>query len=827
MVDYRLDLKVGLDSGALSALKKVAESAKTVRREGERTNRALGKTGAGARRFTRNLKGTEVQANRTARAMLQIQSSGGLFSGFGALGAGITGIVAATYGVQRFTGALIQMSDEVTRFENQMRVVTDTAAGFRQVQDRLIKTSAETGLSVSEAGALYQRFSVALENTGATAKETADIVDTLARTSVVFGLGQEEAAGAIRQLTQGLAAGELRGQELRSVLEQLTPVSRAIAREMNVTHGSLLKLAEAGALTPEVVLPALRGLREEIQGLYKDVELPIDQRLAALWTQASLAVGALGDLSGVTESFTTFLTNLVSQLQAFNKGLTETNSLAIGLQGYLNEVAETRGFTRLEHLLLAIVSVMKQYETQLSKSALTAKKLKSEISILNKELSDFEVESEDLNLASQVQRQAQLVRRTREVLKQAEAAGEREVVAGLRQSLTEQQARLKAMSEELDKISKKRIKDAKAANKTATAEKDILKTLKARYEFLQTAEGITPEERGRGTKAIRDRLRREQIDRQDIGFGADLFSAVDRDVQTKAAAERATVEEREFRSEQKRLAREAADAQKRALQEVADAARETAQTIGTSLVGAFAEVTRASGIFGDKWGRVADVVIQEIGRLIVQYAALKAAQAAQAPAQAAGGAGAAGGAAGAVAGGASVAAQFGPKGQAIAAGITVASAIVSTLLSGDRKRDEEEQRRREMQEQARQAEQNIRSAEAAYRQRQEMIALQRKQAAETQALKEQLQDEQRKREQAEREAREADLQRFVAERDRRLRTAGNVFAGNTGGGERPINLNVRIVDDRFAAGSEAAQELVMNAMDAAPDAFRQAVGVRV
>ena len=70
-------------------------------------------------------------------------------------------------------------------------------------------------------------------------------------------------SAAMLQLTQAMAAGALRGEELNSILENAPGIARAIESYMGVAEGSIKKYAEEGKITAEVVKNALFAAAED------------------------------------------------------------------------------------------------------------------------------------------------------------------------------------------------------------------------------------------------------------------------------------------------------------------------------------------------------------------------------------------------------------------------------------------------------------------------------------------------------------------------------------------------------------------------------------
>ena len=82
------------------------------------------------------------------------------------------------------------------------------------------------------------------------------------------------------QLTQAMAAGALRGEELNSILENAPGIARAIESYMGVAEGSIKQYAEQGLITSEVVKNALFSVADETNAKFESMPMT----WAQVWT---------------------------------------------------------------------------------------------------------------------------------------------------------------------------------------------------------------------------------------------------------------------------------------------------------------------------------------------------------------------------------------------------------------------------------------------------------------------------------------------------------------------------------------------------------------
>jgi len=96
------------------------------------------------------------------------------------------------------------------------------------------------------------------------------------------GAGAQEAVAGVIQLGQALASGQLRGDELRSVLENLNGVAIELAAGLGVSVGELRSLAEAGKLTSQSIVEALLSRGQQIEERFAALPVTVGQAFTAL-----------------------------------------------------------------------------------------------------------------------------------------------------------------------------------------------------------------------------------------------------------------------------------------------------------------------------------------------------------------------------------------------------------------------------------------------------------------------------------------------------------------------------------------------------------------
>lgn len=174
-------------------------------------------------------------------------------------------------------GGIVKMVDGYTNLENKVRSVLLPHEQLGFTMARLTSIANNNRTSLESVATVYSRTAKSVEDLGVSQSATLEFTKVLSQAVVVGGSTAVEAQQAMIQLSQGLASGALKGDELRSVLEQLPTVSKILAKEMGVTVGQLKKLGSEGKITTDIVFSAIINAGDEVQAKFDDLNMTYEQ----------------------------------------------------------------------------------------------------------------------------------------------------------------------------------------------------------------------------------------------------------------------------------------------------------------------------------------------------------------------------------------------------------------------------------------------------------------------------------------------------------------------------------------------------------------------
>ena len=185
-------------------------------------------------------------------------------------------VIGAAFSVKNIIG----LADAMTQTQARLNLITGDLEKTAALQDQIMA-------SANRSRASYQATADAVAKMGIMAKDAFDNTDELvAFTELInkqFTIAGASAAGqeaAMLQLTQAMASGVLRGEELNSIFEQAPTIIQTIADYLGVSIGQIRQMASEGQITAEVVKSAMLASADEINAQFE----AMPYTFAQVWT---------------------------------------------------------------------------------------------------------------------------------------------------------------------------------------------------------------------------------------------------------------------------------------------------------------------------------------------------------------------------------------------------------------------------------------------------------------------------------------------------------------------------------------------------------------
>nr|BAR29301.1 tail length tape measure protein [uncultured Mediterranean phage uvMED]BAR29423.1 tail length tape measure protein [uncultured Mediterranean phage uvMED] len=203
--------------------------------------------------------------------------------------------IIAAFGVRE----IIRAGDTFVNVQNRMMALSGSAEKTAGAMAHMKRIANESRSDFDAIGTLFTRLTIATQELGVSQNDIAKATQTVANTFVIAGAESSEAANSARQLAQGLASGALRGDELRSVMENNVILSNLLADGLGITIGQLRDFGKEGKLTAQAILPILINSVDETTKTVQNMDLTIGQSMTLLRTNFTTLIGEFENATGV------------------------------------------------------------------------------------------------------------------------------------------------------------------------------------------------------------------------------------------------------------------------------------------------------------------------------------------------------------------------------------------------------------------------------------------------------------------------------------------------------------------------------------------------
>lgn len=229
-----------------------------------------------------------------------------------------------------------QAVDGYTVFENKLKNVTDSAQELKTANEGIFKVAQDTRSGLLSTVTAYQRLVISTENQRISEERLMAITSGLNKSFIVSGATIQESHNAMIQLAQGLASGQLRGEEFRAVSEQGIRIIKALTASLGLSVGQLREMAYAGELTTKVFVEAFEKQLPKIDAEFREFSATLQQASVVAGNSFTNFVGKLDDATGSSENLVAsilVLSDLLDDISDLDPGV--LNAGVVGSMGVI------------------------------------------------------------------------------------------------------------------------------------------------------------------------------------------------------------------------------------------------------------------------------------------------------------------------------------------------------------------------------------------------------------------------------------------------------------------------------------------------------------
>ena len=195
--------------------------------------------------------------------------------------------LAAAAGVAFSVKELMELGDTYNQTQARLNLITGDLQKTRDLQDAIMESAnrsraayQDTADAVSKMGLMAKDAFSTIDASGHKTLNTSELVafsELLNKQFVIAGTSAQGMSAAMTQLTQAMASGVLRGDELNSIFEQAPTIIETIADHLGVEIGQIRQLAQEGKITADVVKSAMLSSADKINERFNSMPYTYSQ----------------------------------------------------------------------------------------------------------------------------------------------------------------------------------------------------------------------------------------------------------------------------------------------------------------------------------------------------------------------------------------------------------------------------------------------------------------------------------------------------------------------------------------------------------------------
>lgn len=302
------------------------------------------KTAAAFNALNNRLQNVERSAKRTSDS----------FSSFGRVAAGVFAGVQVAGAVKSVTN----LADAYKNVNARLMVVSDSTAEFKSAQDALFNISQKTRTGLQETTDLYAQLARGTKDMQLPQETMLKLTEGINKAVTLSGSSTQAANAALVQLSQGFAAGALRGQEFMSVQEQAPVILETVRKGLGLTQSELKKMAEEGKLTNDVFIKGFFAGMGDLERQFGQLPVTIAQSMLQIRNSLMKAIGTFDEATGASSAVASAFTSIAEGISAVGTAYKNNKSAFDAIFVGIASSAAIAGFSAIITKIGAITTAL-------------------------------------------------------------------------------------------------------------------------------------------------------------------------------------------------------------------------------------------------------------------------------------------------------------------------------------------------------------------------------------------------------------------------------------------------------------------------------------
>lgn len=183
---------------------------------------------------------------------------------------GIAATVGGMIGLKQALGTSDQLTQTNARLNNAL-IKFDDGGSIEELEAKVMASAQRSRAYYMDTAAAVAKLGTNARDAFTNMDEVIAFSELVNKSFVIGGAGAQEQSAAMLQLTQAMASGVLRGEELNSIFENAPRIIQSIAKYLDVPIGQIRTMASEGQITADIVKNAMFEAADDIENKFSNM----------------------------------------------------------------------------------------------------------------------------------------------------------------------------------------------------------------------------------------------------------------------------------------------------------------------------------------------------------------------------------------------------------------------------------------------------------------------------------------------------------------------------------------------------------------------------
>lgn len=183
---------------------------------------------------------------------------------------GIAATVGGMIGLKQALGTSDQLIQTNARLNNAL-IKFDDGGSIEELEAKVMASAQRSRAYYMDTAAAVAKLGTNARDAFTNMDEVIAFSELVNKSFVIGGAGAQEQSAAMLQLTQAMASGVLRGEELNSIFENAPGIIQSIAKYLDVPIGQIRTMASEGQITADIVKNAMFEAAGDIERTFSNM----------------------------------------------------------------------------------------------------------------------------------------------------------------------------------------------------------------------------------------------------------------------------------------------------------------------------------------------------------------------------------------------------------------------------------------------------------------------------------------------------------------------------------------------------------------------------